>query len=304
MGTIVSMTNIDGEISPTAEAGIPVLDRGFLYGDSVYEVFRTYNGVPLFASEHFDRLENSARLIHMSITQSRAELIEEIRRTVAATGVGTGDDVYVRYQITRGEGPIDLYPDPGLRTRYVIIVKALPPWNRAFYEQGLRMAVPTVRRNPVTALDPNIKGGNYLNNILAVTEARELGADDCVILDHNGLVTEASNSNVWFVIDGRLLTPASGNLRGLTKKALHGALKEAGMASEETDIHADRLAQAGEGFVTSATREVMPIRSLRLEDGNVVEFPEGGGDVTRRTAAVFKAYIDRYVREHADEALF
>jgi branched-chain amino acid aminotransferase len=166
------------------------------------------------------------------------------------------------------------------------------------------MAVPTVRRNPVTALDPNIKGGNYLNNILAVTEARELGADDCVILDHNGLVTEASNSNVWFVIDGRLLTPASGNLRGLTKKALHSALKEAGMASEETDIHADRLAQAGEGFVTSATREVMPIRSLRLEDGNVVEFPEGGGDVTRRTAAVFKAYIDRYVREHADEALF
>ena len=80
----VGMSNVDGRITPTGEACVPVLDRGFLYGDSIYEVFRTYSGVPLFYQEHWKRLENSARLIHMHISQSREEITEQIRRTVEA----------------------------------------------------------------------------------------------------------------------------------------------------------------------------------------------------------------------------
>ena len=101
-----SMSNVDGRITPTADARVPVLDRGFLYGDSIYEVFRTYSGVPLFYQEHWERLENSARLIQMHITQGRDEITEQIRDTVAATSAGKlSRDVYVRYVITRGEGP-------------------------------------------------------------------------------------------------------------------------------------------------------------------------------------------------------
>ncbi|MDH3695156.1 MAG: aminotransferase class IV [Gammaproteobacteria bacterium] len=304
MSTIISMTNIDGTISPTEDARIPVLDRGFLYGDSVYEVFRTYTGVPLFYDEHFDRLENSAQLISMHIKQSREELTEEIRRTVKASVSGKGADVYVRYQITRGEGKIDLYPSPDLQTRYVIIVKELPPWNEDFYSIGMSMAVPSVRRNPVNSLDPNIKGGNYLNNILALTQAREYGADDCVILSREGNVTEASNSNVWFVIDNELVTPGSGNLKGLTKRALHEALKDNGVASQERNVRGDEIASATECFVSSATREIMPVKSIRLENGNVVEFPSGGGDITRKAQSAFKEFIASYLEAHEHLRLF
>jgi len=300
-----SMTNVDGVITPTEEARVPVMDRGFLYGDSVYEVFRTYNGVPLFYQEHYQRLLNSARLIHMNISQSGEKITTEIRKTVQATGARPEQDVYVRYTITRGEGPVDLYPDPDLVTRYVVIAREVPSWKPEFYSHGMKMAIPNVRRNPIDALDPNIKGGNYLNNVLAITEARGLGADDCVILNHQNFVTEAANSNVFFVIDGELVTPgqAAGNLRGLTKNAIQKVCTKHGIKTKERDIHASELSTATECFVTSATREVMPVRSLRLEDGGQVLFPQGGGDITRKVKDYYREYVDEYVRDHAKESL-
>ena len=116
-------------------------------------------------------------------------------------------------------------------------------------------------------------------------------------------MTEAANSNVWFVINGRLTTPATGNLKGLTKKHIHRALKEARILSQEADIHANELYDANECFVTSATRDVMPCASLRLEGGEVLQFPQGGGEITRQVQAVFLAYLDAYVATHADDAL-
>ena len=101
---ILSTANVDGIISAADKASIPVLDRGFLYGDSVYEVFRTYRAVPLFLEDHFERLENSAQLIQMQISQSREQLLGEIRRTAIEAGISRESDAYVRYQITRGEG--------------------------------------------------------------------------------------------------------------------------------------------------------------------------------------------------------
>src|SRR5947207_942480 len=85
---LLRMANVNGEITPLEAARISILDRGFLYGDSVYEVFRTYDGVPLFCHEHFDRMENSARLIHMKIAQSRDQMLDEMRRTAAAAKIG------------------------------------------------------------------------------------------------------------------------------------------------------------------------------------------------------------------------
>jgi len=302
-----SMSNVDGTITPTPEARVPVLDRGFLYGDSVYEVFRTYSGVPLFYQEHWERLQNSARLIHMHITQSYEEITEQIRQTVDATGAGSlSKDVYVRYVITRGEGPVDLYPNPNLKTRYVIIVNAVPEWNPDFYRVGMKAAVPSVRRNPTDALDPNIKGGNYLNNVIAITQARELGADESIILNRDGYVTEASNSNVFFVLDGELVTPggAAGNLRGITKKAAREACAARDLTVNEHDVHADDLDRTTECFVTSATREVMPIVSLRLDDGRVVEYPAGGGEITRKVAQYYREYMDEHVRQNAALSLW
>ena len=307
MSAFESMTNVDGTITRTADARVPVLDRGFLYGDSIYEVFRTYRGIPLFYAEHWRRFENSASLVRMRIGLTLDELTAAIRATIAATGAPRlGADVYVRYVVTRGEGPVDLFPSPELKTRYVVIVRSVPSWAPELYSRGVRAAVAGTRRNPSSALDPNIKGGNYLNNVLGVMDARALGADDCVMLNDAGFVTEASNRNVWFVLAGELVTPAqsAANLRGLTKVALHEACAVRGLATRERDVPVDELPSATECFITSATREVMPVVSLRLLDGNVLRFPEGGGPLTRRAAAYYKDHVAQYLRDHEDLSLF
>jgi len=302
-----SMTNVNGLIRPTADAHVPVMDRGFLYGDSIYEVFRTYDGVPLFFDEHWARFENSASLIHLEIGLSREQMTAEIRSTVIATSAASlNKDVYVRYIVTRGEGALDLVPQPDLTTSYMIVVREVPKWNPEFYTRGLKVAVARTRRNPGDALDPNIKGGNYLNNILGVIEARKLGADDCLMLNDAELITEASNSNIFFVIDGELITPSqtAANLLGLTKAAVHVACRSHGLASDEREVSIGSVLRASECFLTSATREIMPVYALRLEDGVECSFPEGGGEITRRVTQYYREYIGDYVRDHAESSLF
>lgn len=307
MAALQSMTSVDGVITKTADARVPVLDRGFLYGDSIYEVFRTYDGVPLFYDEHWARFLNSASLIRMNVAISKEKLIDEIRATVRATGApALKADVYVRYIVTRGEGPVDLFPSPDLPQRLIVIVREAPKWNPIYYSRGVHAAVAKTRRNPGNALDPNIKGGNYLNNVLGVIDARSAGADDCVMLNDADLVTEASNSNVFLVIGGELVTPSqtAANLRGLTKAAVHTACRAHGLASIERDIHAQELLGATECFITSATREVMPVATLRTLDGRVLEFPNGGGPITRRVAGYYREHVAEYVRSHARLSLF
>lgn len=293
-----STTNVDGNMLPTEQASVPVSDRGFLYGDSIYEVFRTYSGVPLFFDEHWSRLQNSARLISMKLNISRETMAREIQRTIESSGALELDqDVYVRYAITRGDGPFDLYPEPNLSCRFVITVKEVPRWNPIFYSDGVKLAVTEVRRNADNTLSPSIKGGNYLNNVLAVLEARRKGADDCIMLNQAGLVTEASNSNVFFVIDGDLVTPSPsvGILNGLTKQAIQDAHRNNGAAVLERDIDVNELAGATECFLSSATREVMPVSQLCLEDGRIVPFPKAGGVVTRETQTLYRDAVAEHI---------
>lgn len=302
-----SMTNVDGVITLTEDARIPVMDRGFLYGDSVYEVFRTYGGVPLLYDEHWARFENSAALISLQLGLSKEQMADEIRQTVGLTNAAqSGRDVYVRFTMTRGEGPIDLFPGPDLQTRYVIIVKAMQDWKPEFYSEGVNLAVTATKRNPKNALDPNIKGGNYLNNVLGVIEARAMDADDCLMLNAAGQITESSNSNIFFVIDGKLVSPAetSGNLRGLTKAAVREACRARGITTYEHEIVPAAVVEATECFITSATREVMPVRKLNLGNGTTVEFPAGGGALTRQVQGYYRDYVDAYLASHEHLSFF
>lgn len=294
------MANVNGLITPMEDAKISVLDRGFLYGDSIYEVFRTYDGVPLFCHEHFDRLDNSARLIAMTISQSREEMLDEMRRTAAAAPVPPGQDVFIRWHVTRGTGALDLIPAADLKSSFVILLKEVPKWKPEHYSVGMRLAVTHVRRNPIESLSPDIKSGNYLNNILGVSEAIKLGADDCLMLNPAGVVTEASNSNVLFVIDGKVVTPSaqSGILRGITKASIARMSTAYGFTLEERELRAADIEKASECFVTSATREIMPVSGIRLESGQWREFPPGGGELTRKVAQAYKNFVQKYVAEN------
>lgn len=295
---------IDGFIGPIDQIRIPVLDRGFLYGDSVYEVFRTYRGIPFLFDQHYQRLLNSARLCGMHITQTPQQLVEAIKQTIEASENNEAEDVYVRYQITRGEGAVDLYPEPGLVSRLIIIVKPVPSWKHEFYDVGMTMSIPHQRRNAITSLDPNIKGGNYLNNILALAESRDQGKDECLMLDAKGLVTECSNSNAWFVMGDKYVTPQAGNLVGLTRTTLMQLFTDAGLEAVERSIYSEELIEASECFITSATREVMPVKSLTLESGRELEFAAGGGPKTRKAMALYTAMIERFVDDNRDKAWF
>lgn len=304
------MANVNGVITPAAEAKISIFDRGFQYGDSIYEVTRTYEGVPFFLEEHFDRLENSARLARIRITQSRSFLTEEILRTVKECQPKKGEDVFIRYTVTRGDGPLDLDPATAPKTSYVILAKELPPWKPEFYSVGMVLAIPPTLRNSPLALDPNIKSGNYLNNILAVAEAKELGGNDPLMLSLDGKLTEASNSNVTFVIKGELHTPLheprtnTGNLRGLTRTLISELAANCKIPYQDRAMYPQDIELASECFVSSATREIMPVTAIILPGGKRKEFTRGFGPVAARLREAYAQYVTNYVKDRRSTAWF
>jgi branched-chain amino acid aminotransferase len=244
----------------------------------------------------------------MKITQTRKFLTDEIKRTVRESGARKGEDVFIRYTVTRGTGPLDLDPATAPQTTYVILVKEIPPWNPAFYKTGMVLAVPETVRNSPRALDPNIKSGNYLNNILCVAEAKELGGDDALMLSLDGKLTEASNSNVAFVFGGEIRTPKheprtnTGNLRGLTRTLVGQLADRAGLRYAEQALFPADVEKAAECFVTSATREVMPVKAILLPGGKRVNFPEGGGEGTKKIQTEYARYVREYVEARRSEA--
>lgn len=294
--------NVNGNITPLKDAKISILDRGFLFGDSIYEVIRTYDGFPFYLEEHLDRLENSARLARIKISQSRDFLREQIKQTALAAH--PKQDVFIRFAITRGAGVLDLDPTISMESGFVIFVKEIPPWNPEFYKTGMKLAVPRLRRNSPLCLDPNIKSGNYLNNILAVGQARDLGADDAMILSLDGNLTEACNSNVVFILNDKIITAAheentsTGNLRGLTKRLLSQIASEMGIKYEERTLKPIDIEKATECFVTSATREIMPVKEILWENGKTQTFSGGTGQWTLKLSTAYKSYIKNYVNNH------
>src|SRR4051812_38002270 len=184
----------NGHLHDATIPSVSPLNRGFLYGDAIYEVWRTYHGVIFAWEEHWKRLERSAAALYLELPFSSDVALAEIKRAVAAYRlVQTGqDDLYIRLQITRGGGHIGLDTALADRADYVILVQANPGLSATKLKDGLRLSVATtLRRNAVEALNPAWKTGNYLNNILCLREARERGADEVVITNLRGEIVEA-----------------------------------------------------------------------------------------------------------------
>ena len=252
-----TLVNLDGRLVPPEQALVPVFDRGFLYGDSVYEVMRTYGGVPFALERHLARLQRSAGYLALPLPPA-AELQEAIARTLAAAG---NPESYVRVVVTRGEGKFGLHPAFSTERRVVVIVKPLELPAAELYARGLKLAVVGLRRNSPRTLDPAAKTGNYLNSVLALAQAQRLGCDDAVLLDLVGRVTELSSSNIFFVKDRVIVTPAlaAGLLEGVTRGVVMELARAAHFIVQEAFHGPEALAAADEVFVTSTLREVMPV---------------------------------------------
>jgi branched-chain amino acid aminotransferase len=268
------LVNVDGVISDTGS--VSVLDRGFLYGDSVYEVVRTWQGKVFSLSEHLARLRQSAAYLYMPVPWSDAEIQAEIERTLAQA---PDTEFYVRIVISRGtESVINLLPSPELKPSLVIVISPISA-DPQLPETGLHLKMVQRRRNARIALDPIAKTGNYLNNILALLEARQAGGDDALMLNLDGEVAEATTSNIWVVKGGRVYTPLveAGILHGITRHFLLKILHEQNIPHAEVTLKPEDLWDAEEAFVSSSVRLLMPIR--QIEDYTLPQCP---GPITRK----------------------
>src|SRR3954471_14329890 len=162
-GPVPVLCNVEGKLVPPEQALVPVLDRGFLYGDSVYEVVRTYAGRPFELDRHLARMERTSERIDLTLPP-RETLLRELQRTLDAAG---NPESYARIVVTRGTGEFGLSPFLARgENRRVVSARPPPPPPEEQYARGLQRAIAPTRRNPPQALDPALKTGNYLNNIL------------------------------------------------------------------------------------------------------------------------------------------
>jgi branched-chain amino acid aminotransferase len=290
--------NTNGRLHPADEPSLPPVNRGFLYGDAVYEVWRTYGRVIFGWDEHWRRLTASAEALYLSIPLAPEALLVEIKRTAAAFRERAPEavELYIRLQITRGAGPIGL--DIGLagKSEFVILVQENKLFPVEKFEAGLRLSLAGLRRNPPEALNPAWKTGNYLNNILCLREARARGADEVVITNLAGEIAEAAVSNIGFVRAGAVVTPplSAGILAGITRQILIGKVAPgARIQVLEEAIRPDDLAGMQECFLLSSTKDITPVASI---DGH--RFAHGPDSVTMRLKQAFLEYTKVQARAH------
>jgi branched-chain amino acid aminotransferase len=297
--------NTDGRLHAATEPSISPLNRGFLYGDAIYEVWRTYNGVIFGWEEHWDRLQRSADALYMELPLDPKRLLEEIRRTAQAFSgkIGAKPELYIRLQVSRGAGGIGLNPALADRGSFVLLIQTLKVPSDAVQRNGMKLGLATrLKRNHASTLNPAWKTGNYLNNILCLREAVAKGADEVVMSNLAGELTESAVSNLGFVRDGVLFTPplSAGILEGITRDILLRKIApQVGVRVDENPIPLEALPTFSECFISSTTRELTPVASI-----DDVRYQVSANSVTNRLKDAFHAYALDVVSKRPDLAVY
>jgi branched-chain amino acid aminotransferase len=278
--------SIDGRVVDGGEARVSVFDRGFLYGDSVFEVFRTYGGVPFAEREHLERLKRSADRLMIPMPVALEELSSEVRATLDAAGPG---EWYVRVVITRGTGPLTYDPSTAVAPLRVIIAAPLSVPPAEYYERGVGVSLLRASRPTDDDRASGAKASNYLANLLAVHEAKQSGAQEALMLGRRGQILEGASSNIFIVKDGKVRTPEPepGILIGITRAAVLAAARAEGIEVREAEVRPEDLYGADEAFLTSSIREVMPVV---LADGRTIG-SGAPGPVTKRLHARYRRAV-------------
>jgi branched-chain amino acid aminotransferase len=258
---------VNGVVKPAHEASVPVYDHGFLYGEGVYETLRTYNRVPFLYDRHVRRLRASARSLALDVPFTDQQLDSWIADTVAAAG--DLKEAYIRVLLTRGVGELNYDPRSTPTPSLVIIVKPFEEPPARVFSEGIRISLVTILRNHPGSVNPLIKSNNLLNNALAMQEAYRRGAEEGLMCNYRGELSECSQSNFFMVRGGVALTPRSqaGLLEGITRAFLFEVGREAGIEVRDETLVPKDLETADEAFITSTTRELSPV--TRIDDRTV-----------------------------------
>jgi branched-chain amino acid aminotransferase len=264
---MTTLVSLDGTIVLPEDARVSVFDRGFLYGDSVFEALRTYGGVPFALREHLERLARSAKRALIEMPVSLETFSAEID---AALRAANNTESYLRLLLTRGRGAaLGLDPSLARAPLRVVLVMELSPLPASMYEHGV--GVITFRTQRVADSTPasGAKLSNYMVAVLAMEEVRRAGAEEALVLDAKGRVVEGTTSNIFFVKNGVLVTPPeeAGILMGITREKILGLAAEARIKVEEKGFFPKELVDADEAFISSSIREIAPVVTV---DGQTI----------------------------------
>jgi branched-chain amino acid aminotransferase len=292
-----AMFNVNGRVCRQEEAVISVLDHGFLYGEGVYEVCRTYHRRLFLFDRHLRRLRASAAMLDLPVPMTDGEIDGHVQETLSAAGFGgdsQGAEAYVRLLVTRGVGELSYDPGKCPQPSFVVIVRDYVSPPAEVYERGVRVALVSVVRNHPGAIDPLIKSNNLLNPAMAMQQALKRGAFEAVMRNYRGELAECSQSNLFIVRDGAVLTPplGAGLLAGITREFLFEVAHDVGVPIGEATLHDEDLYAADEAFLTSTTREVVPI--VTVDDRTIGTGRPGS--VTRALLDAFRARADALTR--------
>ncbi len=272
----------NGELKPESLVGIPIRDRGYIYGDAVFDAARTFNGVPFKLTEHVRRLYDSLRYLRIDPGISPEEMELWSRRVVDHNYplLPPNQDMWVMQRVSRGvEGDE--------RPNVLIETHAIPFADRAtLYRDGARIITPSVPRVPPRFMSPRAKTHNYLNLVLGDLEAQGVDPGSwAVLLDEAGNLTEGRGSNIFLVKNGSVNTPQGQFvLEGVTRRTVLDLAEGLGLGVEERDLDLFDAYTADEAFLTSTSLCICPVASV---NGTSVAGGHPPGPVTRRLMQAF-----------------
>lgn len=275
----------NGSIVPLSQARVSVLDGGFLYGDGLFETMRSYRGRVFALDRHLDRLSRGMEELGIPFPDRLEFISGDIEALLRANSL-LEVDARVRLTVSAGEGSGTPQPERNSRPTVVITATKLSLPDPPDFDKGYRAVVSAaIRRNHLSPLS-RLKTLNYLENLLARKEAKSKGVEESILLNAAGGIAEGTVSNVFIVIDGKLLTPSldSGILPGITRQVVIGLATGMGIPVEERWIYPEELGKAEECFLTNSVIELMPLVEI---DGR----PIGNGKpgpFTRQLAVLYR----------------
>ncbi|HXV59199.1 MAG TPA: aminotransferase class IV [Vicinamibacteria bacterium] len=283
--------NVDGMPGDEAARLISPLDQGFLFGASVYEAVRTYDGRPFLLERHLKRLRESAAALDIVFDTDDGELAKRIDDTLQAA---SNPESQIRIVVSAGVGRIDYGAGSTSKPTVVIVVRPLPDFPDTLYRDGADAVFVTIMRAAPGNLSPRIKSSNLLNNVMALRQAHARGAYEALMLNSAGEVAEGSMSNVFIAKGGAIRTPPldAGILEGITRELVFEIANESRLELEEATFLPDELLAADEVFITASARQIVPI--VRV-DGVTI----GGGrpgPLTRRLILLYRDKVRALMR--------
>jgi branched-chain amino acid aminotransferase len=278
------IVNVNGKLVHRDEAGVSPFDSVVQGGDAVWEGLRLYQGKIFRLNEHLDRLRSSALALAFTQIPSHDQIVEQIRRTLAANQMTDG--VHIRLTLTRGV-KITSGMDPRLNQAgptLIVLAEHKPP---VYDQRGLSLITSSVRRFPPDCLDPKIHHNNLIQSILAKIEANVAGADDALMLDTRGFVAETNATHVFVASRGEVLTPRTVACpEGITRAVVLEICRVQAIPHEVRDLSLTEIYRADEVFCTGTMGELVAVTKV---DGRLI----GGGQPGPLTATLSELFAER-----------